>query len=167
MAVTAHLLDTLPPESRDRLTELAKETEFPAGTRIFEEGRRADRFWIIRRGNVRLDMRVPGRQPVTVESLQSGDLVGWSWLFPPYTWHLAARAVNDVQVLEFDADVVRELCETDPEFGRAVVLHVAEVIGSRLRAARRHILELYGPYGTGRPGGSDADDEGDDDANPN
>ncbi|MFH0245484.1 Crp/Fnr family transcriptional regulator [Streptomyces sp. HK10] len=150
MIVTANnLLGALPPESRERLLELAREVSFPAGARISEEGHRADRFWVIRTGSVTLDMRVPGRRPAAVETLSHGDLLGWSWLFPPYTWQLGAEALSPVRALEFDAARVRELCEADPVLGRAVALRMAEIISHRLQAARTRLLDLYGPYGSG------------------
>ena len=149
MTTTTTLLAVLPPEGRERLLELAREVSFPAGTRIFEEGRRADRFWIIRTGSVTLDLHVPGRRAAAVETLGPGDLLGWSWLFPPYSWHLGAEALSPVRAVEFDATVVRALCEADPVLGRALSRRVAEIIGHRLQAARTRLLDLYGPQGSG------------------
>ncbi|NGN62465.1 cyclic nucleotide-binding domain-containing protein [Streptomyces sp. A7024] len=146
---TTSLLGTLDPQSRDRLLTTAKEVSFGAGDRIFSEGQRADRFWIIRTGSIVLDLHVPGRRSATIETLGSGDLVGWSWLFPPYQWHLGAEAQSPVRALEFDATVIRALCEADPVLGRAVARRVAEIIGHRLVSARTRLLDLYGPYGSG------------------
>ncbi|WP_254665887.1 Crp/Fnr family transcriptional regulator [Streptomyces sp. WMMB 322] len=143
------LLDALPSPGYDRMMEHSREVHFPRGTRIFEEGSSADRFWIIRSGTVLLDMHVPGRHAATLETLHSQDLIGWSWLFPPYTWHLGAGAVTAVGALEFDARPVRELCDEDPPFGKALNHCVAEIIGGRLQAARKRLLDLYGPQGSG------------------
>ena len=142
------LLNVLPPEARDRLMELAQETAFPAGARIFEEGARADRFWIILNGAVELDLHVPGRRAAVVERLGSGDLLGWSWLFPPRSWHLGAEAAGPVRALEFDAVKVRAMCDEDREFGQALTLRIAEVIAHRLHSARGRLLDLYGPSGS-------------------
>ena len=84
----------LDAEQRQRLMLLAREVSFPQGARIFEEGARADRFWIVRTGTVELDMRVPGRRPVVIESLRHNELLGWSWLFSPHVWHLGAEAMT-------------------------------------------------------------------------
>ncbi|MFH8409197.1 cyclic nucleotide-binding domain-containing protein [Streptomyces sp. NPDC018019] len=142
-------LGALPVEHRERLMALAREVSFPAGLRIFEEGRRADRFWIIRTGAVQLDIRVPGRRAAVVETLHPGDPLGWSWLFPPYGWQLGAETLSPVRAWEFDAQEVRALCHEDPVLGHALVLMYAEVIGDRLRCARTRLLDLYGPYGSG------------------
>ncbi|WP_405996900.1 Crp/Fnr family transcriptional regulator [Streptomyces sp. NBC_00829] len=146
---TVKLLNALPPEARDTLLEIARETAFPVGARICEEGGRANRFWIIRSGSVALDMHVPGRRAAVVERLGPGDLLGWSWLFPPRSWHLGAEATSPVRALEFDAAQVRALCEDDQELCHALTLRVAEVIAHRLQSARGRLLDLYGPSGGG------------------
>jgi CRP-like cAMP-binding protein len=146
---TTSMPRALPAEHRQRLMQLAQEVSFPLGTRLFEEGGRADRFWIIRTGTVDLDMRVPGRRAAVLESLGHNELVGWSWLFPPYTWHLGAEAASPLRAFEFDATAVREICQEDPEFGRTIARWVGEVVAHRLQAARIRLLDLYGPNGSG------------------
>ncbi|MFM9558187.1 cyclic nucleotide-binding domain-containing protein [Streptomyces caniscabiei] len=149
---TPSMLRALPAEHRQRLMRVAREVAFPQGTRLFEEGSRADRFWIIRTGSVELDMRVPGRRPAVIESLRHNELVGWSWLFPPHVWHLGAEATTPVRAYEFDATAVRLMCQEDPAMGRAVGLWVGEVLAHRLQAARSRLLDLYAPYGAGNVG---------------
>ncbi|GAA1222363.1 cyclic nucleotide-binding domain-containing protein [Kitasatospora nipponensis] len=139
------LLGALAPNHRARLLALAHEASFPAGTRLFDEGGTADRFWIVRAGLVALDVHVPGRPGPVVETLGEGELVGWSWLFEPYRWHLGAQARTDLRVAEFDARRVREACAGDPAFGLAVTHGVARVIARRLEATRTRLLDLYGP----------------------
>ncbi|MFE1312785.1 cyclic nucleotide-binding domain-containing protein [Streptomyces sp. NPDC058755] len=139
----------LPAEHRVRLMQLAREVSFAAGTRLFEEGRRADRFWIVRTGTVALDLRVPGRRPAVIESLEHGELVGWSWHFPPHLWQLGGEALTPVRAWEFDAKAVLELCAADPEFGRAIAVWVGLVVAQRLHASRVRLLDLYAPYGSG------------------
>ncbi|MFJ4809487.1 cyclic nucleotide-binding domain-containing protein [Streptomyces longwoodensis] len=140
---------TLPAEHRQQLMGLAREVAFPTGTRLFEEGRHADRFWIIRTGTVDLDMRVPGRRAAVIETLGHNELVGWSWLLAPHRWHLGAEAASPVRAWEFDAAAVRALCEADPEFGRVIAQWVGGVVARRLQAARTRLLDLYGPHGSG------------------
>ncbi|MEI5525645.1 cyclic nucleotide-binding domain-containing protein [Streptomyces brasiliscabiei] len=149
---TPSMLRALPAEHRQRLMRVAREVAFPQGARLFEEGSRADRFWIVRTGTVDLDMRVPGRRPAVIESLRHNELVGWSWLFTPHVWHLGAEATTPVRAYEFDATAVRLMCQEDPAMGRAVGLWVGEVLAHRLQAARTRLLDLYAPYGSGSIG---------------
>ncbi|ARX88654.1 putative cAMP receptor protein [Streptomyces alboflavus] len=107
-------LKTLPPADRQRLMDIAREVSFPQGARLFEEGGHADRFWIIRTGTVALDLHVPGRRGAVIESLGHSQLVGWSWLFAPYVWHLGGEATAPVRAYEFDAPIVRTMCQEDP-----------------------------------------------------
>jgi CRP-like cAMP-binding protein len=149
MTSTTTLAAALPAGHRERLMQLAREVSFPVSTRLFEEGRRADRFWIIRTGTVALDLHVPGRRAAVVESLGHGELVGWSWHFAPCTWQLGAETTSPVRAWEFDAQGVREACAHDADFGRAVAVWVGRVVAHRLQAARIRLLDLYAPYGSG------------------
>lgn len=149
MTSTTTLTSGLPVEHRERLMRVAREVSFVAGARLFEEGGRADRFWIVRTGTVTLDLRVPGRRAAVIEWLGHGELIGWSWHFPPYLWHLGAEAMPPVRAWEFDAEAVRALCARDPAFGRAVATWVGNVVAHRLHAARIRLLDLYGPHGSG------------------
>ncbi|MFF3500975.1 Crp/Fnr family transcriptional regulator [Streptomyces sp. NPDC003247] len=148
---TTTLSTALPAEHRERLMRVAREVSFASGERLFEEGRRADRFWIVRTGTVVLDLHVPGRRAVTVESLGHGELVGWSWHFPPYRWQLGAEALSPVRAWEFDAEAVRAMCAQDADLGRAIATWVGRVVAHRLHASRIRLLDLYAPYGSGSP----------------
>ncbi len=140
----------LTKEHRDQLMPLAREVSFAAGERIFNEGSKADRFWIIHTGTVALDLHVPGRRAAVIETLGIGDLLGWSWLMPPQRWHLGAEASSPVRAYEFDAAAVRDMCGKDPALDHALCMYVARVIADRLRAARVRLLDLYAPYGAGQ-----------------
>ncbi|MEU0475045.1 Crp/Fnr family transcriptional regulator [Streptomyces olivaceus] len=142
------LLRTLPAEQRRRLFALAGPRAFSTGFRIFEEGEAADRFWLIRSGAVALDVYVPGRRAQVVETLGPGQQVGWSWIFPPYRWHLGATAVETVRAWEFDATEVRGLCATDTALGYELMRRSAAVIADRLQATRLRLLDLYTPDGS-------------------
>ncbi|MEU9136609.1 cyclic nucleotide-binding domain-containing protein [Streptomyces sp. NPDC048404] len=148
-STTSTMLRALPAHQQERLLAVAREVSFPEGTRLFEEGRHADRFWIIRTGTVSLDLRVPGRRAAVIEILGHNELVGWSWLFAPHTWHLGAEATSPVRAYEFDAEDVRALCRDDPELGMAVAQWAGEIVGHRLQSARTRLLDLYAPYGSG------------------
>ncbi|MFB8246856.1 cyclic nucleotide-binding domain-containing protein [Streptomyces sp. NPDC055952] len=143
MTKAIKLLTALPPPQRQHLMELAREVSFPEDARIFEPGGTADRFWVIRSGAVSLDQQVNSLQRVTVASLGAGDLLGWSWLFPPYVWDFGAVAFSPVRAYEFDAGAVLELCEEDPRLGLTLVRNVAEVLAHRLEMTRGKLMEQY------------------------
>jgi CRP-like cAMP-binding protein len=143
MTKAIKLLTALPSPQRQRLMSLAREVSFPEDARIFEAGGTADRFWVIRSGAVSLTQQVTPQRRVTVAGLGAGDLLGWSWLFPPYRWDFGAEAFSPVRADEFDAAAVLKLCEEDPQLGMILVRTVAEVLAHRLETTRGKLLEQY------------------------
>ncbi|MCY0937190.1 Crp/Fnr family transcriptional regulator [Streptomyces sp. H34-S4] len=135
----------LSTEHRGRLMSHAREVNFQEGARIFDEGTRADSFWIVRSGTVTLEIPVPGRRPTPIESLGPGELVGWSWLFAPYVWQLGAEAMTPVRAYEFDATTVRMLMDADPAFGSALGHWVGRVLALRLQQTRTRLMDTYAP----------------------
>ncbi|RKN44791.1 Crp/Fnr family transcriptional regulator [Streptomyces hoynatensis] len=145
MSAPRRLIRILPAGHRERLLSVAREVSFAQGERIFEERGRADRFWILRSGTVTLDLRVQGPRPTAVSSLDTGDLLGWSWLFPPYEWDFGAEALSPVRAYEFDGGQVQAMCDADPAFGYQLLRVIAEILAYRVRAARVRLLDLFGP----------------------
>jgi len=126
----------MPPGQLDALAAAAADVTFPAGHRIFEAGGFAARFWLIRSGRVALDAPVPGDGRMIIDSAGIGDLVGWSWLFPPYRWTCGAVCVTAVEAFEFDAAAVRARSTADPLFGYELTGRIMRVLAVRLQHAR-------------------------------
>jgi ferredoxin len=114
-----------------------------AGVHLFHEGEAADRLLVVRKGRVALDVHVPGRGLQVVSTLDAGDVVGWSWLVPPYRWYYDARAVTDVSAVHVDAVCLRATCDADPALGYALMRRVAEVMYERLQVSRLQMLDVY------------------------
>ncbi|MFI9415398.1 Crp/Fnr family transcriptional regulator [Nocardia gamkensis] len=136
-------LAALSEEELHTLAGAAREVTFPAGHRVISEGRPADRCWLIRQGRILLDAQVPGRGAVVLQTLSGGDLLGWSWLVPPYRWHFGAVTAEPVEAVEFDARTLAELADKDPRFGRALAMMLFEALLDRLQATRARLLDLY------------------------
>jgi len=139
-----NFLDELPQAWQERLGPLGKPVTYHGAQRIFGEGEPAERFWIIRDGAVNLDLRVPGRDDVLVETLRPGEVLGWSWLFPPYRWHFGAVAARMTHATQFRADEVMRLCQDDPALGMELMRRFTGVAVDRLQATRLRLLDLYG-----------------------
>ena len=122
----------------------------PKGHRLFAEGDTARRFWLIRSGRVALDVHAPGDRQLIVETLGQGDLLGLSWLVPPYQWQFSATAVADAMTFEFNADAVRAACESDAGLGYQLLQRVMSAASSRLQATRIRMLDLYAASSTVR-----------------
>lgn len=130
------------------LTGCATNVRFNADAYLFREGEAADRFFLIREGRVALEVSVPDRGPVVVQTLGPGEVLGWSWLFPPYQWHLDARAVEPVHAFALDGVCIRGKCEQDHELGFELMRRFSHVLVSRLQATRLQLLDVYGDVGT-------------------
>jgi CRP/FNR family transcriptional regulator, cyclic AMP receptor protein len=135
------LLRGLPPEQIARLAAVARHVSLPRNHRLFEEGAPADRFWIVDAGEVALDVLVPGMGRLVIETLGRGDVVGLSWVVPPYQWQFGAVCTQPMQAFEFDARAVRAACAQDPAFGYALAMRFMTVASHRLQATRSRLLQ--------------------------
>ena len=134
------------------LAQACRGTAVRAGHRFFEEGGTANKLWLIASGHVALDVDVPGRSGLILETLGKGDLLGLSWLVPPYEWQFGATAVQQTTAFELDAAAVRAACEEDPGLGYQLLRRVMSEASSRLQAARIRMLDLYAVSGEARDG---------------
>lgn len=128
----------------DLLVGCTTNVRFDAGQYIFREGEEANHFYIVRRGHVALEIFAPGRGPIAVQTLGEGEVLGWSWLIPPYHWHSSARAVELTRAFALDAACLRNKCEEDHDLGYELFKRIAPVIVDRLQATRLQLLDLYG-----------------------
>ena len=121
-----------------------RNARFDAGETIFRQGDAADNFFVVRHGSVAVGNFVPPRGELVIETLEAGELLGWSWLFPPYRAHFDARALTLVRATEFDGACLRDKCAADPALGYDVVHRFAGVLIERLQWTRLRLLDLYG-----------------------
>jgi CRP/FNR family transcriptional regulator, cyclic AMP receptor protein len=143
--LAAHpFLRGMAPDQLSVLAEAARDVSFPARHRLFEDGGNATHFWLIQCGHVSLDLHVPGEGPVVIETVGMGELLGWSWLFPPYKWAFGAVAVTAVEAFEFDAAAVRQSCTADPELGYELGQRISRVLAQRLQAVRIRLIASSG-----------------------
>ncbi len=124
----------------------AANVRFDARQFIFREGAEAKQFYIIRHGKVGLETFVPGRGPITIQTLGEGDVLGWSWLFAPYRWHFDARALELTRAIALDGECLRGKCESDHDLGYELVKRFANVMMQRLQATRLQLLDIYGEH---------------------
>lgn len=122
----------------------ASNVHFAEGEFLFEEGHEANQFWVIRRGRVAMQLESPGRGAIVTDTMDEGEVVGWSWLVPPYRFFADGRAVTPVSATALDGACLRGKCEADPELGYQLLKRVTSVMYQRLRSTRIRLLDLYG-----------------------
>ena len=141
--LAAHpFLHGISPDHLAVLARAASDVTFPAGHRFFEDGGHASRFWLVQSGHVTVDVDVPGQGRVPIGTIGMGELMGWSWLFPPFMWAFGAVAASPVETFEFDARTVRAWCAADPALGSEVTRRVAEVLTKRLKSTRSRLITV-------------------------
>ena len=152
------------------LADSALTCRFEPGEIIFREGEAADRFYLIESGAIALESGQADGPPVVVETIGSGDVLGWSWMMPPYVWHFTARAVQPGEALRFVGSVLREYCQHDHSLGFELHRRMSAVMMKRLQAARKKMLSVQAhgdqlPPAIGLPPYLEQElDEGDDEA---
>jgi CRP-like cAMP-binding protein len=134
----------LADEHLDLIAGCALMRVYGDGEKLMSENEQANTFFAIRQGTVALETYVPQRGAVTIETLHGGDVVGWSWLFPPYRTMFDARARGVVRTVAFDAACLRQKCEEDAQLGYTLMQRFAAVMVERLQATRLRLLDVYG-----------------------
>jgi CRP-like cAMP-binding protein len=135
--------DGLDPLYLRLLVGCASNRRFKAGAYILKEGLEANEFYLIRSGKVALEIFAPQRQPIVVETLGDGDILGWSWLLPPYIWRFHAHAVDDTAAIALDGKCLRTKCEENHDLGYELLKRFSEIIVQRLEATRFQLLDVY------------------------
>jgi len=123
------------------LAACASEVHFPAGHVIFREGEDAHRFYVIREGTVALEAFHLELGSIALQTLEPGDVLGWSWLVPPYKWHFDARCLTDVRAFVLDGAVLRSKCMEEPRLGYELLQRFAMLLEQRLQTTRRQLFE--------------------------
>lgn len=126
------------------LADTAMPVEWEEGTILFREGDPANRFYVILDGKVAVGSDAEDRGTVEVQTIGPGDVLGWSWLFPPYYWHFNARAVEPTKAIFFYGTRLRERCEDDHDLGYELMKRMSAVAIQRLQATRRRLIEARG-----------------------
>ncbi|MEQ9640563.1 MAG: cyclic nucleotide-binding domain-containing protein [Alphaproteobacteria bacterium] len=125
----------------------ARNVRFEAGQYLLREGEPADEFYLIRHGRVALEINDPARGNLTFMTLAEGDIVGLSWLIPPYRWTFDAKAVELTRAIGIDARCLRQKCEDDHHLGYELMKRVMPSLLARLHETRLQMLDVYGGQG--------------------
>lgn len=125
------------------ITGCASNVRFDPGAYVFREGQEADRFYLVRQGRVALEICPPHRPPVIVETLEGGDILGWSWLVPPHFWRLDARALESVRAIALDGACLRRKCEENHDLGYELLKRFALIMEQRVQSLRVQLVDVY------------------------
>jgi CRP-like cAMP-binding protein len=147
----------LKPEYIEAMAECASLKTYKTGDALGREGATSEFFFALLEGRVAIESYQPGHDPVTLQTIHGGEIVGWSWLFPPYEWVFDAKAISDVRSIAFDTSSLREICEKNPALGFELMKRFAQVMTMRLKATRLQLLDMYNRKTGHRAKGQDDD----------
>jgi CRP/FNR family cyclic AMP-dependent transcriptional regulator len=128
------------------ITGCASNVKFQEGASIFRTGEDATHFYLLRQGTVALEMYAPQRPPITVQTVEKGEMLGWSWLIPPYHWYFDARAVDAVRAIAIDGRCLRTKCEENHDLGYELLKRVSSIMYQRLQATRLQVMDVYAAH---------------------
>lgn len=132
------------PKHLDLIVGCASNHTLKKGEFLFREGKPAEEFFLLRQGRVALECNVPQRGPLVLETIEEGEVLGWSWLLPPGRWHVDAHAATDLRYLSFRVSCLTEKMRNDAELGYALTTRFLPVIVRRLEATQAQLVDLYG-----------------------
>jgi CRP/FNR family cyclic AMP-dependent transcriptional regulator len=138
--------EELQPAYLDLLVGCASNVRFASGTYLFRQGEEASHFYLIRHGRIALEIHSPQRSPIVVETLEEGDILGWSWLIPPHLWRFDARVVDATRAIALDGKCLRTKCEENHDLGYELLKRFAHIVTQRLEATRLQLLDVYAAY---------------------
>jgi CRP-like cAMP-binding protein len=132
------------PAYRTLIAGCGKNVHFDAGQFLAKTGEPANQFFAIRHGRASIEIHSAERGPLMLKTIEAGEVIGWSWLFPPYRWTFDVRALEELRAISFDGECLRGKCERDPAMGYDFMKRFARVFMERLEATRLQLLDLYG-----------------------
>lgn len=138
------LLSGLPQKYVEEMSALSRLIQFDAGQQLFKKGEEAKGFYLIREGSISIGISSSGGS-VLIQTIGQGDMVGWSWLFPPYRWQFDAKAEKKTLAIRVDAVSMRRLCEEDHDLGYEMHRRISQVMFERLQATRLQLLDVLRP----------------------
>ncbi len=129
------------------LSDSATELKIKKGNVLFQQGERADKFYLLRNGQMSVQVPALMGPTLDIQILGEDQILGWSWLISPYRWNFQARALDDSDLLEFDGSAILARCEEDPKFGYELLKRFATLMSERLDAARQKMMDEWNPPG--------------------
>ncbi|MFV8834205.1 Crp/Fnr family transcriptional regulator [Aquisalimonas sp.] len=130
-----------------QLSRCATPRTLPRGDVLFRQGEVSDAFYLVTQGEILIEIPAISGPALEIQRLTEGQILGWSWLIPPYKWTFQARAEADTELLAFDGAAILAHCEEEPAFGYAVLKKFSALMSERLEAARRRMMDEWNPPG--------------------
>jgi CRP/FNR family transcriptional regulator, cyclic AMP receptor protein len=136
-------LKDLDEEYLKQIVGCASNVAFSENEVIFREGDEAEKFYLVRTGEVALELNGRDKGDIRILTIGPGQILGWSWIISPYKWHFNAMAIEDTRVIALDCECLRNKCETDSKLGYEMLKRFSHILEQRLYATRMQLLDIY------------------------
>ena len=140
-------LKNLDVKHLDTLLSCVSNVRFKEGDFLAQEGKPADQFFLIRSGRIAIEINALERGTMRIQTVNQGDVLGWSWLIPPFKWRFDARAVEEVRAFALDGKCLRTKCDEHTDFGYQMLKRFSLIMAQRLEATRIQLIDIYGSGG--------------------
>ncbi len=138
------------PSQIETVAGCASNVRFQTGQYLFKDGEEANQFYIIRKGRIAIEAASPTHDPILIHTYGDGEILGWSWLVPPYRWRFSGKALELTRVLMIDGKCLRGKCEKDHDLGYELLKRFADILAGRLDSARLQLIDMYASASKGR-----------------
>jgi len=139
-------LEGLDPELLKIIASCATEMHFEPGQMIYREGDEADQFLLVRDGKVAIEVFSGRRGSLIIQTAGPGDVLGWSWLFPPFRRRFDTRVVEPTKAISLDGKFLREKAEEDHRLGYELLKRFSRIVVERLQATTLQLVDIYGKH---------------------
>ncbi|MGI9294461.1 MAG: Crp/Fnr family transcriptional regulator [Pseudomonadales bacterium] len=129
------------------LSDSAQMLHIAEGDVLFKQGERAEKFYVLCDGKISVQVPAIIGPTLEIQTIGKDQLLGWSWLIPPYRWTFQAITEKDSELIEFDGATILQHCEQDPKFGYELMKHFTILMSERLDAARQRMIQEWYPAG--------------------
>lgn len=136
--------ENLDPDLLKIFSVCATRVNYDSGHRIYREGDPANQFFLIRQGQVAVELNSAARGNLVIQTVGAGEILGWSWLFPPYRRRFDASAMQNTSAFALDGKSLREKAETEYRLGYELLKRFSKIVVERLQATRLQLLDVYG-----------------------
>jgi len=112
------------------------------GMVIFEQGDPALYLYLILEGAIEILYKPYDGPPLTITTLVSGNIVGWSAAIGNATYTSGAVCKEDCRAIRMSSRDLHKLCSREPEAGRIILNLLAESVSPRWQNAQGQIETL-------------------------
>jgi len=137
---SSYLFKGLSESQLQKLNTAAREIKIQKGQWLFQEGKSADRMYVLKSGAVEKLTRVNDDFELPISIIRSpGRCFGTSSLVPPYQFSLSARGAKDAVLFEIQREDLQQLAQEDNALGYTIMANLAQHLLDRLKETRQEL----------------------------